>query len=97
MLHNVRPDHKMRVRYEELCSDPLRTVNSIYKFLDLPTLERITLPVVGAYHLIPGNPLLMSTIPSIRVDERWKDEFRAPALADFENEAGRLNRSLGYT
>lgn len=97
MLRNVRSDHRILVRYEELCSDPLRTVNSIYKLLELPALDRIILPPVGDYHLIPGNPVLMSTISSVRVDERWKEEFRASALVEFDNEAGRLNRSLGYT
>lgn len=96
MLRNVRPENRLLVRYEDFCASPLVTINLIYEFLGLPLIDEVRMPATGSYHLMPGNPILMTKISDVRLDERWKEELRPSALREFDRKAGRLNRSFGY-
>src|SRR5699024_2738694 len=55
------PNHRtLRIYYEDLCRNPIRTVNRIRSFVGIGTLTEVRLPSEEPVHSIPGNPMLFS-------------------------------------
>ena len=91
----LRPENVIRVRYEDLCSDPRETLNSIVAFLGLET-EYDFSQFRDAEHHVVGNGMRLDTTSEIRLDDRWKSALRRTDLDEFSRVAGALNELYGY-
>jgi hypothetical protein len=80
--------------YEDLCRDPDRVVQSIAAWLGLAQRPLPALLEVG--HQIPGNPVLLSGINAVHLDERWRSDLGPAHCAEIMQIAGRANRRYGY-
>lgn len=96
LARHVRPEHIMRVKYEDLAREPRRELTRICAFLGLPFEEGMLDFGTSQHHLINGNAMKYSA-HGIRFDREWQDKLSDEALAYFERHAGAFNRSLGYT
>ncbi len=86
---------RLRIRYEDLCREPGRIMERIYRFLDLdPQLGSLTYH--AADHHILGNSMRLHSLQTIRLDEGWREGLSPSELATFEDIGGRLNRAHGY-
>lgn len=93
----IAPEHRMRVRYEDLAADPLGTANCVFAFLGLPPLADAAALSARVQHLPEGNDTRLRGLAQIRADEAWRESLSAADLQFFEREGGALNRRLGYT
>jgi len=97
MLASIPRRSILKVRYEDLCSEPDVQLRRISEFAGLETPpEGLDLRKSEA-HNIGGNPMrFRKDEREIRLDERWRTDLDEEELAIFERVAGRLNRFLGY-
>ncbi len=93
----VRPEHMMHVGYEALASETRGTLDSICRFVELPFDETMLNFRAKVHHVANGNRMRMSTSADIQSDVAWRTHLSKDDLDYFEREAGRLNRSLGYS
>jgi hypothetical protein len=95
-LRVLPADQRTRVRYEDLCGDAQRTLRQIYQFcgvdpdVQLPDLQTIPQHIVG-------NPMRLTNLPEIRLDERWSQLLTRDQLADILSVAEPLIRQYGYS
>jgi hypothetical protein len=84
------------VRYEDLATDPESELRRIMDFIgkefDPQMLEFMTME----QHVVAGNQMRFGSDSGIRLDERWREELTEPMRKFFEEQAGSLNRELGY-
>lgn len=88
-------DRVIRIRYEDLCADPLGVANSLFEFLGLECMDG-ELALSSADNHILGNRMRLSIRDGIRLDEKWRSELSASDLADIHAVAGKLHRAYGY-
>lgn len=86
----------MRIRYEDLASDPAIVGKSICDFLGVPFEPGMLDLGRATRHLVNGNQTRFSAGQGIRLDERWRSELGGDELAYFLAHGGELNRQLGY-
>ncbi|MDP9437440.1 MAG: sulfotransferase, partial [Actinomycetota bacterium] len=85
------------VRYEELCRDPGKVLESILGPLGVPVRTTDLRSLSAERHDLGGSPRFREALPEkIELDERWRTEMPEEALATFERIGGRMNRRLGY-
>lgn len=84
------------LRYEDLCVDPLRTVNELREAVGLPRLDALSGFDNQDSHLVPGNPMLLSGVTEIAMDNRWRNDAGRLARVASALFIDRLNRSRGY-
>lgn len=92
----VRPEDCLRIRYEELVSDPAGWVKRISEFLGLPSFHGDISTAARVQHMPVGNPCRLRGLSNIVLDDAWRRELGAEELAFFELKAGALNRRLGH-
>ena len=83
------------VRYEELCAQPLATVQRLCPVLGIDP-DRATLEFRSRPHHVVGNGMRLDTSERVELDERWRTALSAADLHTFEAVAGARNRALGY-
>jgi hypothetical protein len=93
----VGKTHFMRLRYEDLCQQPVRELDRIANFIGI---ERFSLSVdpdapQPVLHIL-GNPMKWRGITTIEIDNRWQQELSPGELQLFERIAGHRNRQFGY-
>ena len=90
MLEHVDNDHQIRVRYEDLESNPTQAVRRIVEWMDLDPSAAKSQPQDHALnvHHIPHEPL-QSADGSTTIATQAEREA-------FERAAGPMNRRLGY-
>jgi hypothetical protein len=94
--HDVRPEHVLRVYYENLVTKPDVELRRIYEFLNLPAV-----PTNGEFgdsnsHILAGNKNTLKTA-SIKSDERWRKELSTDQLAYFGRHGAKTMSGLGYS
>lgn len=95
VLSKLPQDRWTRIRYEDLCRDPVASLQRINGFLGLdPEHPRIDHRSVSQ-HVI-GNGMRLDTTATIRLDNRWESTLAAHDLREFERIAGKANRHYGY-
>lgn len=98
LLHrHVAPEDVLRVRYEDLATNPAQELHKICAFIGIRyepgMLEFRSRP----HHLVNGNQMRLDRSESIKLDEAWRDTLSASQLEYFEARGGgELNRELGY-
>ena len=96
VLRGVDPAKCIEVRYEELCADSDRTLARIFAFLGVDPDGRERRFRATQKHVL-GNGMRFDTTDEIRLDERWRSVLTPSGLAEFDAEAGAMNRRYGYT
>jgi sulfotransferase family protein len=89
------PNRWMTLRYEDLCTDPLPTLERIYGFLAVPAKNGIH-DFRSVDHHIIGNRMRLASTSEIRLDESWKQDLPAEQRALIERRIGALNQKYGY-
>ncbi len=89
-------DRVVLIRYEDYCADPLGTINIIRTHCNLHPLDDLQIEEGISAHMIPGNPILMDQINTIRPDDRWMNEHGPARECWFRLIAGRVARKFGY-
>lgn len=92
----IPPEHLLRVKYEELVSDPAGSANRIFEFMGLPKLEGDIQFASRIQHMPEGNDTRLRGLSNIKLDEAWRRELSPDDLEFFEREGGGINRRLGY-
>ena len=95
--HHVDPAHLLRVKYEDVASNPARELSRICAFLRVQFEPGMLDFAAVTHHSINGNNMRFLRSSQIRVDTEWRERLSAQDLEYFERRAGRLNRRLGYT
>lgn len=95
LVKRLHPSQWMRLRYEDLCADPGRTMEAICKFLDLDT-EGVRLDFRVAQNHLVGNGMRLDKTSDIRLDERWRNHLSPEDLEIFDQLGGNLNGLYGY-
>jgi hypothetical protein len=86
----------LRVRYEDLASDPQAEMASILTFLDLEQTPLVGPPKFPEKHHLLGNAMLFRFDGTIRADERWQGVLSVEAQREVLRYAGRVGRRYGY-
>ncbi len=95
MYDRLPPDRRIRVRYEDLCTDTEAVLKELFAFLGLEGTVSGGAVHAGDQHIV-GNFMRLRPDQDITLDEKWKDQLTPADLAAFERVAGALNRTLGY-
>ena len=93
-LINTLPATKwIRVRYDDVCIHPQRTLTKLFRFLGL---NPIAIDFRTVTHHIVGNSMRLAHTTSIELDQRWKTMLGHDTLREVNRIAGSLNRRYGY-
>ncbi len=95
LVSQLDPSQWMRLRYEDLCQNPAKTLEAICGFLDLDPAG-IRLDFRSAKNHVVGNGMRFDKSSDIQLDERWRDYLSADDLKEFDRLGGKLNSSYGY-
>ncbi len=95
VLATLDPARRLEVRYEDLCAHTDKTLDRIFRFLQLDPARAVREFRTVPQHVI-GNGMRFDTTSEIRLDERWKSSLSAADCRAFDTVAGELNRRYGY-
>jgi len=95
ILKTVDSNHKIQIRYEELCTNTVDCLANVYTMLGLSPFDQARSFRRNASHVI-GNGMRLDSTDEVILDERWRDSLSKDDMRAFDEVAGRLNRSLGY-
>ena len=96
MLRGVRPQDRIHVRYEDLCTEPEGVLRGICAWLGLSYAEELLALRPPQHHTIAGNKIRLERAMAIRLDEAWRANLKPLQLRVFALLAGAENRRLGY-
>lgn len=96
LLEGLDPSRWLKLHYEDLCAAPRAVLKRACEFLDLDP-GRIQLDFRSAGSHVVGNGMRLDKTSGIQLDERWRNYLTPEDLEVFDQEAGILNRSHGYT
>lgn len=89
-------DHRMLIRYEDLCEDPARTLTQLWAFSGVDPIEPPA-RVFSRDHHVLGNNMRMAGPIEIRLDERWRREMGQAEVQAILQIAGPLHHEFGYS
>ena len=95
ILRAIPSNRQVKIRYEDLCESPTKTLNKVFQMLGLEVIDSIKDFRNKNEHII-GNGMRFDSGSDIRLDDRWKNEFTVQQLREFDDVAGGLNRKLRY-
>jgi len=95
IMAGLAPGQAMQITYENLCVDPLATLNSVYDFLGVSQMLEIGDFRTADHHVI-GNGMRLDKSAKVVLDERWREVLNTDELLEFDKHAGELNRKYGY-
>jgi hypothetical protein len=96
MRRRLNEEDVFDLLYEDLCKSPEDTLSKIWRWLDIEDQAVRDLDCNAAELHILGNSMRLKNVSEIRFDEAWKSKLSGDDLGWFENNAGALNRRLGY-
>lgn len=91
--HPATPFH--RIRYEQLCADPVETLHDLWAFCGVADLAAPTVVEAASHHVL-GNSMRLGGAIRIRLDESWKNRLSPEENARVLAIAGDLNDQLGF-
>ena len=92
----IASDSLLKIRYEDLASDPEKTGRVLCDFVGIPFEPQMLDLSQSTRHLVGGNNTRFSPEKGIRLDERWRTELYGKELDFFERVGGNMNYRLGY-
>lgn len=93
---HVKPEHLLRVRYEDLVGDPTAELCRLCEFLGVDFEASMLQFTEHVHHITNGNDMRFNRSSEFRHDNAWRDLLGSAERVYFERIAGDLNRSLGY-
>ena len=97
IAQRLDPSRWIQVRYEELCAEPERTLERLWRFIGVaPSQANGALNSAAAELHVLGHASRLKGAAAVRLNERWRNELSPADLNLFDGVAGRLNRELGY-
>lgn len=96
LLRQLPASQWTRVRYEDLCAEPRRTLEQLCRFLGLDS-SRINLDFRSKPQHVIGNGMRLDSTSEIHLDERWRSALPESALGTFDVVAGKLNQQYRYS
>jgi len=94
VLARLPAERRIRVRYEDVCSDPQGAIEPIFRLLGIDPVE-LPADFRQIEHHVLGNHMRLKQ-GRIALDEQWREALSPEDLATFERIAGDLNRRYGY-
>lgn len=88
-------DRRLRVRYEDVCTNPSGELNRISEFLGVSRFVR-EIDFRATEHHIIGNAMRLSSSSEIALDERWRERLTAQQLEQIERCTRQLREEYGY-
>jgi hypothetical protein len=95
VLQNLSPSQWIEVRYEDLCTDPDRTLDHVFRFLGVDPSRSFRNFRSRARHIV-GNSMRLDVTEEIKLDDRWRTVLTSQELREFDAIAGEMNRRYGY-
>ncbi len=97
LLENyIDPKSLLKLRYEDLASDPEKIGNHLCDFLNIDFEQKMLELSKTTRHLVSGNNTRFAPQKGIRLDERWRTDLAERELDFFNSVGGEMNRRLGY-
>jgi hypothetical protein len=97
-LRAIPARHVIRIRYEDLCTNPEGTLGRICGFFGVDLVPSMSVLRKANAHSISGNPMrFRREETTVEFDERWRESLTQADLRAFDRIAGPMNRRLGYT
>lgn len=94
-LQSLPEDRHVLLRYEDLCRDVQGTLERLFDFCGVDSSVKVT--DLGAVpHHIVGNPMRLSSVSRIHLDERWKSQLTEGQIEELDRTAATLRRRYGY-
>jgi hypothetical protein len=94
-LERLPRNRWIRLRYEDICSAPLKTLNRFFEFCGLAPLDP-TAAFHHADHHIVGNRMRLSGLEMIRLDESWRRKLTSDQQGLIESLAATTHARYGY-
>ncbi len=94
-VRNLPTDKVLRLRLEDLCSQPEENLKRLLHFCGVDSEETLDASVLENRHII-GNAMRHRFTGEIRLDEKWRTTLSQRNQELFHKRAGQLNRKLGY-
>jgi hypothetical protein len=87
----------LHIKYEDLCHNPLQTMNTIFNFLGFENRPDILTNTAIQEHTIAGNKIRLSgNITHIREDTAWSENLTPDELRNIIRLTGDFATTLGY-
>lgn len=102
LFQRIDPQHRLHLRYEDICREPAAAMNRLFEFLDLEPVDVVTSTGETGVesdpaHTIGGNKIRFTGERlRIREDTAWKTNLTAEELSTIDSVTGPLSRDLGY-
>ena len=86
----------LRIRYEDLCAEPERSLRKVHLFLGLMPEAWPPKNRMPEYHIL-GNDMRLKFRGEVQLDMRWRQALLKNELKTFERIAGDVSRRYLYT
>ena len=93
---NVRPEHLVRVHYEDLVTRSEEVMRNLSDLLEIDYEPSMLQPNPARHHIVNGNNMRLKPSQKVRLDERWKSQLEAHELQRFQRLTQSMNEALGY-
>jgi hypothetical protein len=88
-------ESRLLVRYEDFCRNTKDVLRRCYGFCKVDPDFLIEDIEAVSHHLV-GNPMRLTPISNIKLDERWRDQLSVDQVKEIERVAGDVGRKYGY-
>ncbi len=95
-LGALMQDKYIRLRYEDLCRDPRAVLKKLYAFCGANPEFEVTDFMACPHHIV-GNPMRLSNLSVIKLDERWRELLTEEQQDQVWQVAGGLGAQYGYS
>jgi hypothetical protein len=97
-LRFVEPDRSLRIRYDDLCSDPQGTIDVIADFVGVPRRKAPLNFFLTSHHIL-GNTMRLrgANAGTVKHDDSWKSSLQDRDLEIVARIAGRTSHYFGFT
>lgn len=94
---HISDGRMVQLRYEDLAADPARELARLCSFIGIEYHASMLDFRNVVHHVVNGNRMRTGSVSRIQPDLAWRAELSARDRAYFDQHAGALNASFGYT
>lgn len=96
LKRHIPDEHIFRVKYENLAMQPEVELKNLCNFIGVKFEPEMLNFLSKVHHITNGNDMRFSKSSEIRFDAEWHKNIKSTDAIYFEENAGDLNRDLGY-